>query len=231
MPEAELARVDECDRSIPRRETIRGTHWQKTPFGCLDLASRNPSWQRSCATATTDLTYDRKRSDSHEQTLATRGPSTYGSRLKAGTTRREACERPHFAAWLPLAPPTTTPAAFSIGLIADVKSDSGPMSRITTSQSRPTASATSIDSPSCFISSSARRTSFTIKPVAKPKSKVRGSTARGNLSRLAVFMPEPELITSIITAGSSPDLTPITTASDVATIAGADRKLLASFMV
>src|SRR6266540_4160260 len=81
MPEAELARVDECDRSIPRRETIRGTHWQKTPLGCLDLASRNPSRQRSCATATTDRTYDRKRSDSHEQTLATRGPSTYGSRI------------------------------------------------------------------------------------------------------------------------------------------------------
>src|SRR6266487_250065 len=84
MPEAELARVDECDRSIPRRETIRGTHWQKTPFGCLDLASRNPSRQRSCATATTDRTYDRKRSDSHEQTLATRGPSTYGSLLSQG---------------------------------------------------------------------------------------------------------------------------------------------------
>src|SRR5882672_2637866 len=84
MPEAELARVDECDRSIPRRETIRGTHWQKTPFGCLDLASRNPSWQRSCATATTDRTYDRKRSDSHEQTLATRGPSTYGSPRSQG---------------------------------------------------------------------------------------------------------------------------------------------------
>src|SRR5258708_14127866 len=79
MPEAELARVDECDRSIPRRETIRGTHWEKASVGCLDLASRNPSWQRSCATETTDRTYDRKRSDSHEQTLATRGPSTYGS--------------------------------------------------------------------------------------------------------------------------------------------------------
>src|SRR5882672_4673128 len=88
MPEAELARVDECDRSIPRRETIRGTHWQKTPFGCLDLASRNPSWQRSCATATTDRTYDRKRSDSHEQTLATRGPSTYGSLLSQGRRKR-----------------------------------------------------------------------------------------------------------------------------------------------
>src|SRR3981189_263348 len=90
MPEAELARVDECDRSIPRRETIRGTHWQKTPFGCLDLASRNPSWQRSCATATTDRTYDRKRSDSHEQTLATRGPSTYGSRRSPGRRWRDA---------------------------------------------------------------------------------------------------------------------------------------------
>ena len=38
-------------------------------------------------------------------------------------------------------------------------------------------------------------------------------------------------MTSIITAGSSPDFTPITTASDVATIAVADKKLLASFMV
>ena len=130
-----------------------------------------------------------------------------------------------------LAPPTTTPAAFSIGLIAEVKSDSGPMSRITTSQSRPTASATSIDSPSAFISSRQSRTSLTINPVAKPKSKVRGSTARGNLSRLAVFRPDPALMTSIITPGSRPDLTPITTASEVATMAVADRKLLASFMV
>src|SRR6266851_5087855 len=85
MPEAELARVDECDRSIPRRETIRGTHWQKTPFGCLDLASRNPSWQRSCATATTDRTYDRKRSDSHEQLLQP------GGRPHMGPGSRFAC--------------------------------------------------------------------------------------------------------------------------------------------
>ena len=95
----------------------------------------------------------------------------------------------------------------------------------------PTASATSIDSPSDFISSRQSRTSLTISPVAKPKSKVRGSTERGNLSRLAVLSPEPALMTSIMTAGSSPALTPITTASDVATIAVADRKLLASFMV
>jgi hypothetical protein len=49
-------------RSIPRRETIRGTQWHPTSLKCLELASRNPSWQRSCATATTDRTYDRKRS-------------------------------------------------------------------------------------------------------------------------------------------------------------------------
>src|SRR5262249_51831485 len=30
---------------------------------CLELASRAPSWQRSCATASTDRTYDRNRFD------------------------------------------------------------------------------------------------------------------------------------------------------------------------
>ena len=44
-------------------------------------------------------------------------------------------------------------------------------------------------------------------------------------------MPDPALITSIMTWGSSPDLTPITTASAVAAMAVADKKLLASFMV
>ena len=44
-------------------------------------------------------------------------------------------------------------------------------------------------------------------------------------------MPDPALITSIMTLGSRPDLTPITTASEVATIAVADKRLLASFMV
>src|ERR1700730_16426664 len=136
----------------------------------------------------------------------------------------------HFAACAPL-PPTTTPAAFSIGLIAGVKSDSGPMSRIPTSHNRPTGYATSIDNPSAFASSRQSRTSFTINPVANPKSKLRGRIERGNLSRLAVFCPDPALITSIMTLGSSPDLTPITTASEVATIAVADNRLLASFMV
>src|ERR1700738_3556614 len=70
----------------------------------------------------------------------------------------------------PAFPPTTTPAAFSIGWIAEVKSDSAPISRITTSHSRPTASATSIDSPSDLASSRQSRTSFTISPVAQQKS-------------------------------------------------------------
>ena len=66
-------------------------------------------------------------------------PSAQGRTTPISTSPR--CD------WPPLAPPTTTPAAFSIGLIAEVKSDSGPISRITASQSRPTASATSIDMP------------------------------------------------------------------------------------
>ena len=72
---------------------------------------------------------------------------------------------------------------------------------------------------------------MTINPVAKPKSKLRGRIERGNLSRLAVFMPEPALMTSIMTAASSPDLTPMVTASEVATTAVADNRLFASFMV
>src|SRR6266852_2849743 len=67
-------------RSIdPRRETLRAIQWQssKPPY-CLELMSRTPSWQRSCATASTDRTYDRKRSDPRAAPpLAGRGPSTY----------------------------------------------------------------------------------------------------------------------------------------------------------
>src|SRR5579859_629781 len=37
---------------------------------------------------------------------------------------------------------------------------------------------------------------FPTARMVQPKSKLRGSTERGNLSRLAVFRPEPELITS-----------------------------------
>src|SRR5947199_175904 len=50
--------------SIPTRETQRGIHrCLQASRLCWELASRTPSWQRSCATATTGFTYDRKPSD------------------------------------------------------------------------------------------------------------------------------------------------------------------------
>ena len=53
-----------------------------TPPPCLELASRNPSWQAVSAPPSTGRTYDPKRSDPlAAPPLASRGPSTYGSRL------------------------------------------------------------------------------------------------------------------------------------------------------
>src|SRR5215217_623341 len=90
----ELAR-DGADGVIDRSQDARhsaGPNGGSTPRTCLELASRNPSWQRSCVTASTDRTYDRKRSDPHAASpLASRGPSTYGS------------------------PPSGHPAAFRVG--------------------------------------------------------------------------------------------------------------------
>src|SRR5215207_10025655 len=85
----ELAR-DGADGVIDRSQDARhsaGPNGGSTPRTCLELASRNPSWQRSCVTASTDRTYDRKRSDPHAASpLASRGPSTYGSPPSSGTT-------------------------------------------------------------------------------------------------------------------------------------------------
>jgi hypothetical protein len=67
--------------------------------------------------------------------------------------------------------------------------------------------------------------------VVKPKSNVRGSTARGNLSCVALLRPLLTLITSTITRGSSPALTPITMASDDTASAAAASRLFASFSV
>src|SRR5215211_4978145 len=73
---------DGADGVIDRSQDARhsaGPNGGSTPRTCLELASRNPSWQRSCVTASTDRTYDRKRSDPHAASpLASRGPSTYG---------------------------------------------------------------------------------------------------------------------------------------------------------
>ena len=67
--------------------------------------------------------------------------------------------------------------------------------------------------------------------MAKPKSKVRGSTARGNLSWLALLRPLEALMMSISTLASRPALTPIAMTSEVATSAVAARRLFASLAV
>src|SRR5712691_3975184 len=55
---------DGPDRSITvTRQKLRGTHWCQTPPLCLELVLWTPSWQRSCATASTDRTYGRNRFD------------------------------------------------------------------------------------------------------------------------------------------------------------------------
>ena len=66
------------DRSIPDARHSVQPSGPKPPL-CLELVSRNPSWQRPYAAASTDRTYGRKRSDRNIlPRLVTRGPSTYG---------------------------------------------------------------------------------------------------------------------------------------------------------
>src|SRR4029079_5330019 len=73
--------VGVIDRSQDARHSAGPNGLQK-PLACLDLASRNPSWQRSCAAATTDRTYDRKRSDAPPaETLQAGGRPHMGPRL------------------------------------------------------------------------------------------------------------------------------------------------------
>src|SRR5713226_8832510 len=72
----------------PRCETVRGTHWPK-PGRVVVWSSRrgNHLGQRFKPTASKGRTYGCKRSDQAvKKLLCHGGPSTYGSRLKAGTT-------------------------------------------------------------------------------------------------------------------------------------------------
>src|SRR5215470_2716709 len=126
---------------------------------------------------------------------------------------------------------TSTPARRSSGWTMVVRSRSGPISSHASCSRRATACATSMGTPSAAASAKASCTSFIIKPLVKPRSNVRGNTTWGNLCSVAVLRPVPALITSSMTRGSSPALTPITIASEVAATAVADRKLLASFIV
>src|SRR5258708_15195387 len=71
----------------PRCETTRGTHWPIKVAGVFGTrVAENHLGQRSTnRTNRPDIWMQAIRSD-HRKTLAARGPSTYGSRLKAGTT-------------------------------------------------------------------------------------------------------------------------------------------------
>jgi len=98
------------------------------------------------------------------------------------------------------APPTTTPAACSIGLIADVKSDSAPMSRITTSHKRPTAFGDLHLQPQRLHLVEAQPDVLHHQPGGEAEIEAARQDRARNLSRLAVFSPDPELMTSIITS-------------------------------
>src|SRR5215472_6379472 len=138
----------------------------------------------------------------------------------------------HFGSGLPArGARTSTPARRSTGCTTVVRSLSGPFSSQAVCRSCVTASATCIGTPSALPSPRHSLRSLVINPTVKPRLKVRGSTTRPNLSSVAVLRPVPELITSSMMRGSSPALTPMTIASDVAVMAAAERKLLHSFIV
>src|SRR5262245_13151323 len=126
---------------------------------------------------------------------------------------------------------TSTPARRSTGCTTVVRSLSGPFSSQAICSMWVTVSATSIGTPSALPSARQSLRSLVISPTVKPRLKARGSTTRPNLSSVAVLRPVPALITSSMMRGSSPALTPITIASEVAVMAAAERKLLHSFMV
>src|SRR5262245_47276659 len=126
---------------------------------------------------------------------------------------------------------TSTPARRSTACTTVVRSLSGPFSSQASCSSRVTASATCMGTPRALPSPRQSLRSLVINPTVKPRLKARGSTTRPNLSSVAVLRPVPELITSSMMRGSSPALTPMTIASDVAVMAAAERKLLQSFMV
>src|ERR1700733_2334536 len=56
------------------------------PNFCLGLVARNPSWQRSCATASTDRTYDRNRFDAPSPSSCKPGAVHIWVPAFAGTT-------------------------------------------------------------------------------------------------------------------------------------------------
>src|SRR6202162_6256181 len=79
----------------PRCETVRGTHWPKKGR-VVDWSSRRGSHlgQRFKPPHQQAGHMDASDPIRPQKLLAARGPSTYGSRLKAGTTRKGNQKRP-----------------------------------------------------------------------------------------------------------------------------------------
>ncbi len=112
-----------------------------------------------------------------------------------------------------------------------VKSASAPRAATVRSSSPDTAVPTPSGTPNERAAARHSRTSLRHRPAVKPKSKVRGNTARGHLSCVALLRPLDTFSTSIMRAGSSPALLPIAMPSAVIAIAQAPSRLLTSFMV
>src|SRR6185295_5383556 len=127
-------------------------------------------------------------------------------------------------------PFTSTPAHSSTVLTMVVKSASAPWRSAVIASSSRIALPQIMGTPNPAASSVHSFTSFNRRPMAKPKSKVRGRIDFGNLSTEALLRPVPELMTSSMTWGSRPPLTPITITSEVPARAAADSILFASFI-
>src|SRR5262245_5927631 len=123
------------------------------------------------------------------------------------------------------------PARVSTVRATEVQSESGPYASCVLLSSSPTERPTVIGTPRASASSRHMRTSLSARPVVKPKSNPRVSTCFGNLSAEATLRPLETLITSSISRGSRPALTPSASASAVIAIAACDIRLLASLSV
>ena len=93
------------DRSQDARHSERPSGLPQRSPSCLELASRNPSWQRSCATATTDRTYDRKRSGRALLNLLQAGGRPHMGRSLHGRYPPCACPSPAAAPRAPVVMP------------------------------------------------------------------------------------------------------------------------------
>ncbi|MNG15113.1 hypothetical protein D3C84_989180 [compost metagenome] len=123
------------------------------------------------------------------------------------------------------------PAHCSIKHVMRVKSALSPKAARVMLSTWRTLLPTGIGTPIASASSRQRRVSFRDSAVVNPKSNVRGRTARGSLSAVALLRALPALKTSSMTWGSSPAFTPMTSASQETAKAVTETRLFTSFIV